>query len=108
MVFLYRTYAIIAGQSIEPGVPFKVVVTLFLSGISSHSSSRFGGSQTNTDDHYGYALPSTVHIKILRRGTIIADEKRECQFGTTEIITIKVSLFYAISLFHNNTHWERM
>ena len=87
---IFRTYAIIAGQTIEPGVPFKVVVTLFLRGMTSQSSSAFGGSQNDITDHYGFALPSTVHIKILRRGTIIADEKRECQFGTTEIVTIKV------------------
>ena len=58
--------------------------------MTSQSSSAFGGSQNDITDHYGFALPSTVHIKILRRGTIIADEKRECQFGTTEIVTIKV------------------
>ena len=58
--------------------------------MTSQSSSAFGGSHNDMSDHYGYALPSTVHIKILRKGTIIADEKRECQFGTTEIVTIKV------------------
>ena len=67
-------------------MPYKVVVTLFLRGMASQASS----SPNELNDHYGYALPSTVHIKILRRGTIIIDEKRECQFGTTEIITIKV------------------
>ena len=90
----YRTYAIIAGQTIEPGVPFKVVVTLFLRGMTS--SSNYGGSQNDITDHYGFALPSTVHIKILRRGTIIADEKRECQFGTTEIVTIKVTNIFIL------------
>ena len=93
----FRTYAIIAGKTIEPGVPFKVVVTLFLRGMSSQaSSSSYGGNQNGMSDHYGYALPSTVHIKILRRGTIISDEKRECQFGTTEIITIQVIAFLNI------------
>ena len=71
-------------------MPFKVVVTLFLRGMTSQSSSTYGGSHNDMSDHYGYALPSEVHIKILRKGTIIADEKRECQFGTTEIVTIKV------------------
>ena len=89
-----RTYAIIAGKTIEPGVPFKVVVTLFLRGMTS--STAFGGSQSDMTDHYGFSLPSTVHIKILRKGTIIADEKRECQFGTTEIVTIKV-IYFSIS-----------
>ena len=71
-------------------MPFKVVVTLFLRGMTSNTPSAYGGSQHDITDHYGFALPSTVHIKILRRGTIIADEKRECQFGTTEIVNIKV------------------
>ena len=60
------------------------------------SSSSYGGSQNDITDHYGFALPSTVHIKILRRGTIIADEKRECQFGTTEIVTIKVNIIFML------------
>ena len=63
---------------------------------SQASSSSYGGNQNGMSDHYGYALPSTVHIKILRRGTIISDEKRECQFGTTEIITIQVIAFLNI------------
>ena len=77
-------------------------MTLFLRGMTSQSSSTYGGNHNDMSNHYGYALPSTVHIKILRKGTIIADEKRECQFGTTEIVTIKVTyILNKIQFFFN-------
>ena len=73
-----RTYVVLSGKEVEPGVPFKVVITLYQ---SDKRSSSF--------DHF-LNLPSTIHTKILRKGTVIASETRECQFGTTEIIAIKV------------------
>ena len=94
--FAFRTYVVVAGRSIEPGAPFKVVVTLFLSGIDSHSSRH----QSDMSDHYGFNLPSTVHAKILRRGTVIASETRECQLGSTEIISIKVTWIFINRLEH--------
>ena len=38
-----------------------------------------------------FNLPSTIYVRILRQGTVVASETRECYVGTTEIVTIKVS-----------------
>ena len=78
----FRTYVVVSGKEVEPGIPFKVVVTLFK-------------SNKKVDAHF-FNLPSTIHAKILRRGTVIAEETRECQAGTTEIIAIKVCLLLLV------------
>ena len=76
---LSRTYVVMSGKEVEPGTPFKVVVTLFKSAKSSDMDSHF------------YYSSATIHAKILRMGTVIAEEERACQPGTTEIIAIKVN-----------------
>ena len=75
-----RSYVVLASRYIEPGSPFRVVVTLFRTTRRSSSTlSQF------------FNLPSTIFVRILRQGTAVASETRECYVGTTEIITIKVS-----------------
>ena len=77
---LSRTYVVMSGKEVEPGTPFKVVVTLFKSAKKS----------SDMDSHFYYSS-ATIHAKILRMGTVIAEEERACQPGTTEIIAIKVN-----------------
>ena len=78
--FFNRSYVVLASRYIEPGSPFRVVVTLFRTTRRSSSTlSQF------------FNLPSTIFVRILRQGTAVASETRECYVGTTEIITIKVS-----------------
>ena len=70
-----------SGKEVEPGTPFKVVVTLFKSAKKS----------SDMDSHFYYSS-ATIHAKILRMGTVIAEEERAGQPGTTEIIAIKVNV----------------
>ena len=43
-----------------------------------------------------FNLPSTIYVRILRQGTTVASETRECYVGTTEIVTIKVDFIFLI------------
>jgi len=96
------TYVVISGKEVEPGVPFKVVVTL------SKSNKRSEGMQLTPSANTGFDhflnLPSSIQTKILRKGTVVAEETRECQFGTTEIIAIKVPDHLKAD--HKNTDYQ--
>ena len=37
-------------------------------------------------------LPATIQVQISRKGSVIISEIRECHFGSTELITVTVSL----------------
>ena len=79
----YRTYLVLAGKYLEPGEPFKVAVTLFKNS-NRRTYNLFGAPYAN--------LPATVQVQISRKGAVIVSEIRECHFGSTELITVKVRI----------------
>ena len=79
---LDSTYLVLAGKYLVPGEPFKVAVTLFKNS-NRRSYNFFGASYAS--------LPATIQVQISRKGAVIVSEIRECHFGSTELITVKVS-----------------
>ena len=94
--FNFSSYLVLTGKHLEPGEPFKVAVTLFKNS-NRRSYSMLGA-------HHYSNLPATIQVQIARKGAVIISEIRECHYGSTELITVKVSdtVFHVCKIYMYN------
>ena len=79
-----RTYVIHAGTVISTKQPYRVVLTLF------DTSKPAGGGGRLDAFLLQRALPATVSVRLSNRGSVIAEEMRECYPDTTVSVSFKV------------------
>ena len=78
-----RTYVIHAGTVISTKQPYRVVVTLF-------DTSKPAGGGAGDSFLLQRALPATVGVRLSNKGSVIAEEMRECYPDTTVSVSFKV------------------
>ena len=95
----FSSYLVLTGKHLEPGEPFKVAVTLFKNS-NRRSYSMLGA-------HHYSNLPATIQVQIARKGAVIISEIRECHYGSTELITVKVrnTVFHVCKIY---MHYENI
>ena len=71
-----------AGTVISTKQPYRVVITLF-------DTSKSGG-QGHLDAFLQRALPAAVGVRLSNKGSVIAEEMRECYPDTTVSVSFKV------------------
>ena len=78
-----RTYVIHAGTVISTKQPYRVVVTLF-------DTARPAGGSGVDPFLLPRALPAGVAVRLSNKGSVIAEEMRECYPDTTVSVSFKV------------------
>ena len=83
--FPCRTYVIHAGTVISTKQPYRVVVTLF-----DTAGPNGGGGGGGDPFLLPRALPAAVAVRLSNKGSVIAEEMRECYPDTTVSVSFKV------------------
>ena len=83
--FPCRTYVIHAGTVISTKQPYRVVVTLF-----DTARPNYGGGGGGDPFLLPRALPAAVAVRLSNKGSVIAEEMRECYPDTTVSVSFKV------------------
>ena len=77
---LDRSHVVQAGSHLSPGKPYRVLVTLF------ETSKRSG----HLNEYIHGTLPASVDVRVLRDGSVVSEEARECFPDSTVSIALKV------------------
>eukprot|EP00094_Tigriopus_californicus_P005835 TCALIF_05623-PA protein Name:"Protein of unknown function" AED:0.04 eAED:0.04 QI:145/1/0.33/1/0.5/0.33/3/0/172 len=75
------THLVQASRFIEPGTPYRVLVTLFQ---TSRRSPHF-------NEYVHGSLPATIHVRLLFKGSLLSEEYREAFSDSSTEIALKVS-----------------